>query len=93
MYCKEMRISWKSIFFSLIALGLEQFLPFVASRPRKFKGKKLQLVDAAQLIIQYLVPCREPQRLLHHIQKRRNAKDANPIKVSNIYISNVICIK
>ncbi|XP_017765424.1 PREDICTED: GON-4-like protein [Eufriesea mexicana] len=65
---------------SLIALGLEQFLPFVTSRPRKFKSKKLQLIDAAQLIIQYLVPCREPQGLLHHIQKRRNAKDANPIK-------------
>ncbi|XP_076177842.1 gon-4 like protein muscle wasted isoform X2 [Ptiloglossa arizonensis] len=65
---------------SLIALGLEQFLPFVASKPRKFKSKKLQLMDAVQLIIQYLVPCREPQGLLHHIQKRRTAKDINPIK-------------
>ncbi|KZC04254.1 GON-4-like protein [Dufourea novaeangliae] len=64
----------------LIALGLEQFIPFVASKPRRFKSKKLQLMDAVQLIIQYLVPCREPAALLCHIQKRKAAKNANPIK-------------
>ncbi|XP_076244859.1 gon-4 like protein muscle wasted [Calliopsis andreniformis] len=64
----------------LIAMGLEQFVPFVASKPRKFKNKKIQLMDAVQLIIQYLIPCREPQGLLYHIQKRRCAKDGNPIK-------------
>ncbi|KAK1120243.1 hypothetical protein K0M31_012607 [Melipona bicolor] len=65
---------------NLIALGLEQFLPFVTSKSRKFKGKNLQLVDAVKLIIQYLVPCREPEGLLYHIKKCRSAKDANPIK-------------
>ncbi|CAK9806587.1 GON-4-like protein [Anthophora quadrimaculata] len=65
---------------NLIALGLEQFIPVVASKPRKFKSKKLQLMDAVQLIIQYLIPCREPQGLLGHVQKRRWAKDVNPIK-------------
>ncbi|PBC30988.1 GON-4 protein [Apis cerana cerana] len=65
---------------NLIALGLEQFLPFVASKPRKFKSKKLQLIDAVQLIIQYLIPCREPHGLIYHIRKRRCAKHANPIK-------------
>ncbi|KAK9295017.1 hypothetical protein QLX08_010551 [Tetragonisca angustula] len=65
---------------NLIALGLEQFLPFVASKSRKFKGKNIQLADAVKLIIQYLVPCREPEGLLYHIKKCRSAKDANPIK-------------
>ncbi|KOX69503.1 GON-4-like protein [Melipona quadrifasciata] len=65
---------------NLIALGLEQFLPFVTSKSRKFKGKNLQLADAVKLIIQYLVPCREPEGLLYHIKKCRSAKDANPIK-------------
>lgn len=64
----------------LIAMGLEQFVPFVASKPRKFKSKKIQLMDAVQLIIQYLIPTREPPGLLCHIQKRRSVKDANPIK-------------
>lgn len=79
-------------FFSLIALGLEQFLPFVASKPRKFKSKKLQLIDAVQLIIQYLIPCREPHGLIYHIRKRRCAKHANPIKVNNISININISI-
>lgn len=71
---------------------MEQFLPFVASKSRKFKGKNLQLADAVKLIIQYLVPCREPEGLLYHIKKCRSAKDANPIKVNNIFISNIIYI-
>nr|XP_031842040.1 GON-4-like protein [Nomia melanderi] len=64
----------------LIALGIEQFLPFAATKPRKYKSKYIQFMDAVQLIIQYLIPCREPQALYHHIKKRRCAKDANPIK-------------
>ncbi|XP_053983805.1 GON-4-like protein [Hylaeus volcanicus] len=64
----------------LIALGLEQFLPFVMCKPKKFKGRKLRLMDAVQLIIQYLIPSREPQALVIHIEKRRRAKDENPIK-------------
>ncbi|XP_012144630.2 gon-4 like protein muscle wasted isoform X1 [Megachile rotundata] len=65
---------------NLIVLGLEQFLPFVASKPRRFKSKKIQLMDAVQLIIQYLIPCREPHGIFSHIQKRRYAKEGNPIK-------------
>jgi len=67
--------------FSLIVLGLEQFLSFVASRPRKFKSKRMQLIDAVQLICHYMLPCRDVQGILHHINKRRVAKDSNPIKV------------
>jgi len=62
-------------------LGIEQFLPFVASRPRKLRTKKILLVDAAQLICHYLLPCRDAQGILHHIRKRRVSKDENPIKV------------
>ncbi|XP_025269827.1 uncharacterized protein LOC105249161 isoform X1 [Camponotus floridanus] len=65
---------------NLIALGIEQFLPFVASRPRKLRTKKILLVDAAQLICYYLLPCRDAQGILHHIRKRRVSKDENPIK-------------
>ncbi|EZA48975.1 GON-4-like protein [Ooceraea biroi] len=65
---------------NLIALGIEQFLPFVASRTNKFKTKKIQLFDAGQLICKYLLPCRDAKGLLYHIQKRRVAKDNNPIK-------------
>ncbi|XP_076630672.1 gon-4 like protein muscle wasted isoform X2 [Colletes latitarsis] len=65
---------------SLIALGLEQFLPFVTSKPRKFKTHRTLLMDAVQLIVQYLMPCREPQGLFYHIQKRKTANDRNPIK-------------
>ncbi|XP_050450458.1 uncharacterized protein LOC126850996 isoform X2 [Cataglyphis hispanica] len=64
----------------LIALGIEQFLPFVASRPRKLRTKKFLLVDAAQLICHYLLPCRDALGILHHIRKRRVSKDENPIK-------------
>ncbi|XP_012217162.1 uncharacterized protein mute isoform X2 [Linepithema humile] len=65
---------------TLIALGIEQFLPFVASKPKKFKSKQMQLSDAVQLICHYMLPCRDAQGVLYHIKKRRVAKDSNPIK-------------
>ncbi|XP_014608168.1 PREDICTED: uncharacterized protein LOC106788938 [Polistes canadensis] len=65
---------------SLIALGLEQFFPFVTSLKTKFKSEKFQLFDVAQLIAEYLVPVRESTKIFFYIQKRRSAKDSNPIK-------------
>ncbi|KAL6259235.1 hypothetical protein P5V15_009154 [Pogonomyrmex californicus] len=65
---------------TLIALGIEQFLPYVASIPRKFHSKKMQLIDATQLISDYLLPCRDARGMFHHINKRRASKDENPIK-------------
>ncbi|KAG5313409.1 GON4L protein, partial [Acromyrmex insinuator] len=65
---------------TLIALGIEQFLPFVSSKSKKFHTKKMQLFDAVQLISHYLLPCRDAQGILHHIYKRRCSKDENPIK-------------
>lgn len=67
--------------FSLVALGIEQFLPYVASKPSKFKNKKMQLFDAVQLTHHYLLPCRNVQGILYHISKRRISHDENPIKV------------
>ncbi|XP_026670808.1 GON-4-like protein isoform X2 [Ceratina calcarata] len=65
---------------ALIAIGLEQFHPFLASKPRKLKSKKYLLMDTAHLIAQYLLPCRKPDGIYMHIQKRRFAKSDNPIK-------------
>jgi len=41
----------------------------------------MQLIDTAQLISHYLLPCRDAQGILHHINKKRASKDENPIKV------------
>ncbi|EFN82283.1 uncharacterized protein LOC105185259 [Harpegnathos saltator] len=65
---------------NLIAFGIEQYLPYVASKPSKFKNKKMQLFDALQLTHHYLLPCRNAQGLLYHISKRRISHDENPIK-------------
>jgi len=66
---------------SLIALGIEQFLPFILSKPSKFKTKKMQLVDTSELISHYLLPCRDAQGIFSHIKKCRAAGNDNPIKV------------
>ncbi|KAF7394714.1 hypothetical protein HZH66_007888 [Vespula vulgaris] len=65
---------------NLIALGLEQFFPFVASQKTKFKSKKFQLFDVAQLIAEYLLPVRESKKIFFYVRKQRSAKDFNPIK-------------
>ncbi|XP_036147186.1 uncharacterized protein LOC105834196 isoform X2 [Monomorium pharaonis] len=64
----------------LIALGIEQFLPFITFKSKNFHTKKMKLIDAAQLIRHYLLPCRDAKGILHHINKRRASKDDNPIK-------------
>ncbi|XP_046823154.1 GON-4-like protein isoform X1 [Vespa crabro] len=65
---------------TLIAIGLEQFFPFVASRKTKFKSKKFQLFDVAQLIAKHLLPVRESKKIFFYIRRQRSAKDSNPIK-------------
>ncbi|XP_014484271.1 PREDICTED: uncharacterized protein LOC106749390 isoform X2 [Dinoponera quadriceps] len=65
---------------NLVAFGIEQFLPHVASKPSKFRNKRMQLFDAAQLTHQYLLPCRNAQGILYHISKRRASHEENPIK-------------
>ncbi|KAI4502066.1 hypothetical protein M0802_002748 [Mischocyttarus mexicanus] len=65
---------------SLIALGLEQFFPFVTSLKTKFKGKKFKLFDVSQLIAEYLIPVKESKKIFLHILRRRSAKDSNRIK-------------
>ncbi|XP_011860640.1 PREDICTED: uncharacterized protein LOC105557870 isoform X2 [Vollenhovia emeryi] len=64
----------------LIALGIEQFLPFVICKSKKFHTKKMRLFDVTQLISHHLLPCRDAKGLLNHIIRRRASKDENPIR-------------
>lgn len=63
----------------LLALGLEQFLPFHQSRKRKFAFKKMILMDAVQSIVEHLMPTRWPKGLHSHLMRRRVMCDGNPI--------------
>ncbi|XP_066592416.1 uncharacterized protein mute isoform X2 [Prorops nasuta] len=65
---------------NLIALGLEQFFSFAMAKQKKYKSKNIHLMDTAQLIAQYLLPCREPRALFNYINKCRRCKVPNPIK-------------
>ncbi|KAL0129828.1 hypothetical protein PUN28_001820 [Cardiocondyla obscurior] len=65
---------------TLIALGIEQFLPFVMSKSKQFHTKRMQLFDAAQLVAHYMLPCRDAKAMCHHILRRRISKNENPIK-------------
>ncbi|XP_071567188.1 uncharacterized protein Mute [Temnothorax nylanderi] len=79
-YAKYTKSAYLKSEETLIALGIEQFLPFVMSKSKKFHTKKMQLFDAAQLISYYLLPCRDAKGIFNHINKQRFSKDENPIK-------------
>ncbi|XP_057338730.1 uncharacterized protein LOC130676485 isoform X3 [Microplitis mediator] len=65
---------------NLIALGLSDFCPFVASMERKIWKKKMLLMDASQLISQYLMPTRKATALYERILFSRASLKDNPIK-------------
>lgn len=67
----------------MIALGLEQFVPFVSDSNKKFKHKKYVLMDAIDLIVKYLVPVKTAKGIKSHVDRHRyQSKDSNdPIKV------------
>ncbi|XP_053597037.1 uncharacterized protein LOC103572896 isoform X2 [Microplitis demolitor] len=65
---------------NLIALGLSDFCPFVASMERKIWKKKMLLMDASQLISQYLMPTRKATALYERILLSRASAIDNPIK-------------
>ncbi|XP_012272337.1 GON-4-like protein isoform X2 [Orussus abietinus] len=77
---KCVRLAYLKSEENLIALGLEQFLPFVASKNSKFKTNTTQLRDAVHLIMQYLLPTREMNGILFQIKKCRSSAQENPIK-------------
>ncbi|XP_024937554.1 GON-4-like protein [Cephus cinctus] len=81
---KEHKIRLKSLYVkpeeSLIALGLEQFMPLVSSKTSKFKNKKFDLIDSIWLIIEYLLPGRQLDSLNNYIKKKRQNSQSNPIK-------------
>uniref|UniRef100_A0A0C9QDZ6 GON4L protein n=1 Tax=Fopius arisanus TaxID=64838 RepID=A0A0C9QDZ6_9HYME len=79
----------------LLALGLEQFLPFHEGQDRKFNFKKMILMDAVQSISEYLMPPRTPKALYHQVVTRRCSSEDNPIKhyFKNGYVpSRIHCV-
>ncbi|XP_015112073.1 GON-4-like protein isoform X2 [Diachasma alloeum] len=79
----------------LLALGLEQFIPFHEGRERKFSFKKMILMDAAKSISEFLMPARSPKALYGHVELLRAAADDNPVGYyfKNGYVpSRIHCI-
>ncbi|KAJ8670119.1 hypothetical protein QAD02_001378 [Eretmocerus hayati] len=66
---------------SLIAIGLEQFIPYVKSLNKKFSRNCDVLADAIREVRKYLLPARDVNGIHHHIKKQKNSKKSNPIKV------------
>ncbi|XP_063990930.1 GON-4-like protein isoform X2 [Diachasmimorpha longicaudata] len=79
----------------LLALGLEQFIPFHESRQRKFSLKRMILMDATQSISEFLMPVRSSKALYGHVNHLRGAGDDNPVGYyfKNGYVpSRIHCI-
>lgn len=69
--------------YSLIAIGLEQFVPYTNSTKKKFCKKRDALTDAVSEIQKYLVPIYSVRSILACIRKCNGAKAKdNPIKAS-----------
>lgn len=66
--------------FSLIAIGLDEFTPYLAKNPRWFDKKKTTERAVVELICKYLLPTKKIPTVIRHIQ---NAKivESNPICV------------
>lgn len=67
---------------SLIAIGLEQFIPYIQSLNKRFKKECHILADAVKEIKKYLLPIKDVSGMIAHIKKRKYAKISNPVKVS-----------
>jgi hypothetical protein len=77
-----------NIFFRLIAIGLEQFEEYVASRSSFLsttskRFKKDMLLEVMKLISIYMMPCKDPRQLFFHVRKARWI-NSNPVQVGVI---------
>ncbi|CAG5107677.1 Similar to Gon4l: GON-4-like protein (Mus musculus) [Cotesia congregata] len=64
----------------LLGLGVSEFCPYIESHKRRWK-KKMLLMDAAQLIAEYLMPVRKPSALYERIITLRASREPNPVKM------------
>ncbi|KAH0568279.1 GON-4-like protein [Cotesia glomerata] len=64
----------------LLGLGVSDFCPYIESHKRRWK-KKMLLMDAAQLIAEYLMPVRKPSALYERIVTLRASREPNPVKM------------
>lgn len=67
--------------FRLIALGLEQFIPYMDNfEAYKTKFKALRLADVAHFISKYMMPHKDAKKLYIHIKAMKDKKvQPNPI--------------
>lgn len=73
--------------FSLVALGLEQFKPFVLDKENtKHKYKTYLLHDVIRLTRIYLLPARDSNAIYGLIKKYENPHTEGPVRVSQIFL-------
>ncbi|OXU20302.1 hypothetical protein TSAR_000632 [Trichomalopsis sarcophagae] len=64
----------------LIAIGLEQFIPYMKSLNKRFNKDCHIFADAVKEIQKYLLPTKDVKGMIMHIKRRKIAKIKNPIK-------------